>query len=75
MSKDLSKEEIEKLMSEHLKKYLDLHIMYLEKCDKDFRDVELLKCNVEIPEGGKYLFSFIHFEGPKIKLNIDSESV
>lgn len=61
-------EQLEQQFQEAFNQFLSLYIMYAGTKDTPYNVEELnfIKTPVEMPNGGKYLLTFCHVEGPKI---------
>lgn len=65
--KVFSKEEIEAALQMVHEEYF-LQVTALSSHDSDLKELEFSKITVSTPDGGVYLISILHVEGPKVNL-------
>lgn len=65
--KVFSKEEIETALQIVHQEYF-LQVMALSSHDPDLKELTFSKVSVSTPDGGVYLVSILHVEGPKVNL-------
>ena len=63
--------EILKQVNEVTKDWLHLKIMEAVVKNPELKELTFIKQSMETPDGGKYLISITHVEGPKIQLKKD----
>ncbi len=65
--KVFSKEEIQAGLELTHSEYF-MQIMALSSYDPDLKELTFSKCPIVTPDGGTYLVSILHIDGPKINL-------
>lgn len=65
--KKFSKEELQAAMEIVHREYF-MHVLGLASHDPEPRELTYVKIPITTPEGGNYLVSILHIDGPKIDL-------